>query len=57
MLHGHCHGNLAYTGGKIIDVGVDVFKYRPICIDEVKEIMDRLQIAECDHHTAGDSTD
>jgi calcineurin-like phosphoesterase family protein len=39
MLHGHCHGTLEDTGGKIMDVGVDCHGYRPVGLGEVTEYM------------------
>lgn len=50
MLHGHSHGNLTDTGGKTMDVGVDVHGYRPISLDEVREFMRGRSIVAVDHH-------
>lgn len=51
MLHGHCHGNLPQPLGKIMDVGVDRHKYKPIHIDDVKSWMDHREIhLPGDHH-------
>lgn len=37
-LYGHSHGNLPGFG-RSIDVGVDVWNYRPVSIDQIVEIM------------------
>lgn len=57
MLHGHCHGNYRYsypnssTHGKIIDVGVDSHNYRPISLEQVKKIAEKLYFEKIpDHH-------
>lgn len=50
MLHGHCHGNLADRGGKLLDVGVDCHKYRPINLEVVSAIMATRPIRSEDHH-------
>jgi calcineurin-like phosphoesterase family protein len=41
-IHGHCHGRLSVSHGKMYDVGVDV-KSQPIHFDEIKMIMDNKQ--------------
>jgi calcineurin-like phosphoesterase family protein len=53
-LVGHSHGNLQTTRpesqyGKILDVGIDVFK-RPISFSEIKVIMDTKPLLAVDHH-------
>jgi len=53
MLHGHCHGNLTHTGGKIMDIGVDVHEYAPISLDAVLIFMRDQSVVSCDHHTPG----
>lgn len=50
MLHGHSHGNLLDTGGKIMDVGVDCNGYRPLSLQEIAVYMDDRPIDWCDHH-------
>lgn len=50
MLHGHSHGNLQDTGGKIMDVGVDCNGYRPLNLQEIAVYMDDRPIASYDHH-------
>lgn len=50
MLHGHSHGNLAYSGGKTMDVGVDCHDFRPISIDEVEKEMAWRNVVSLDHH-------
>lgn len=56
-LHGHTHGNLKseFSQGKILDVGLDssynlLGKHRLFSFDEVKEIMQKKEIAMADHH-------
>jgi calcineurin-like phosphoesterase family protein len=34
-LHGHTHGNITPLGNRT-DVGVDVWNYRPICLEEIQ---------------------
>lgn len=51
MLHGHCHGTLPDTGGKIMDVGVDTNNLYPYHIDEIIDIMKHRSILLKDHHT------
>jgi len=50
MLHGHCHGNLPDTGGKILDVGVDCHKFKPVSLDEVAEYMGQRSVIN-DHRS------
>ncbi len=50
MLHGHSHGNLHHTEGKIMDVGVDCHFYRPISLDTVIKRMELCPISCYDHH-------
>lgn len=50
MLHGHSHGNLNDIGGKILDVGVDVHNFKPVCLEEIKTYMDKRNIIARDHH-------
>jgi calcineurin-like phosphoesterase family protein len=50
MLHGHCHGSLTNSIGKMLDVGVDCFNFAPVSFDELKEIMDSKPIIALDHH-------
>lgn len=40
-LHGHCHGTLEKTHNRRIDVGVDVWNYKPVSIEE---ILDYVQV-------------
>jgi calcineurin-like phosphoesterase family protein len=49
-LTGNSHGNLVDIGGKIVDVGVDVWNYAPVSLDQIKEYMDKREIVTCDHH-------
>jgi calcineurin-like phosphoesterase family protein len=43
MLHGHCHNTMQYPdmlkNKKILDVGVDVWNYKPVSIEQVREYM------------------
>lgn len=53
-LCGHSHGGLQTTVptaqyGKILDVGVDVFK-RPVSFGEIKKLMDTKPLLSVDHH-------
>jgi calcineurin-like phosphoesterase family protein len=54
QLHGHSHGNLAPTGGKQLDVGVDcelvTRELRPISFDEVSRYIAGVQFIPVDHH-------
>lgn len=49
-LFGHSHGNLKYSVGKSIDVGVDTNCLTPYSYDEVREILDEIEIEALDHH-------
>lgn len=59
MIHSHCHGNYkpslpdSFLDGKILDVGIDVFK-RPVSFSELKQIMDKKQPNNVDHHKVVD---
>lgn len=50
MLHGHSHGNLSDIGGKIVDVGVDVWDYTPVSATRLHEFMHNREIKAYDHH-------
>jgi len=52
MLHGHCHHNLKYPfRGRIVDVGVDGWDYKPVSYDQIKEHMKKVTDPEfLDHH-------
>jgi calcineurin-like phosphoesterase family protein len=50
MLHGHSHGNLVDSGGKRVDVGVDVWDYKPVSIETIKKFMDKREVVTVDHH-------
>ena len=40
-LHGHCHGRLPEDVGKLrLDVGVDVWDYAPVSLDEIRAKME-----------------
>ena len=49
-LHGHCHGQLRFSGGPLLDVGVDVHDYRPISYDEVHHLLQDVEPVFFDHH-------
>lgn len=44
MLHGHCHGGIQHLneGLRRFDVGVDVWDYRPVSIDEIDALADAV---------------
>lgn len=51
MLHGHCHGNLkGQQNRRIIDVGVDPQKYKPVSFEEVQVMMKDREFIPVDHH-------
>jgi calcineurin-like phosphoesterase family protein len=54
-LHGHCHGNLKTSHGKMYDVGVDTNNFTPISFDQIKKIMDEKKYTVVDHHIPDDS--
>jgi calcineurin-like phosphoesterase family protein len=45
MISGHSHGSCkeslpnSIDGGLLLDIGVDVFDYEPLCFDQINEIM------------------
>jgi calcineurin-like phosphoesterase family protein len=43
LLHGHVH-TMWRTKGKQINVGVDVWDYKPVSIDQIKEIISREKL-------------
>lgn len=48
-LYGHVHGKMPpLPNTKALDVGVDVWKYKPISFERIKEIMDKVEINEKD---------
>lgn len=50
-LHGHSHGSLPMLPGhKQLDVGVDVWNYRPVSYDTIKRIMADIEDKPVDHH-------
>lgn len=53
-LHGHCHGNLKISFGKMYDVGVDANNYELLSFDDVKKIMDEKEFMVVDHHDGDD---
>lgn len=59
MLHGHCHGSLTLPqemrGARIFDVGVDNVAryglgYRPVTLEEIKEMAGEVRTVTLDHH-------
>lgn len=53
-LHGHCHGQLRFDNGPMMDVGVDVTDYRPISYDEVAAKLSVIEPIYRDHHRRSD---
>lgn len=56
MLHGHSHGQYKHswpmtTKSKIADVGVDSWDYRPVSMDQIKELMESLDTENPDDFT------
>jgi len=50
-LHGHSHGNMPRDlKMRQLDVGVDVWNYRPISLEEVAEEMKKSVFTPIDHH-------
>lgn len=50
-LHGHCHGTLPSTEYQArVDVGVDVWNYKPVSYEEIKHHMTRKVFKPIDHH-------
>jgi calcineurin-like phosphoesterase family protein len=50
-LHGHSHGGLVMLDGhKQLDVGVDVWNYRPVSYDTIKAAMEGINDKPVDHH-------
>ena len=55
MLHGHSHGSLPDDPHSLrMDVGVDPNGYRPINLEEVREIMSKKEFRSVDHHGSRD---
>lgn len=48
-LHGHSHGNLRQTFGKMLDVGLDGHDYYPWSEDEVCEQLANVEFVPTDH--------
>jgi calcineurin-like phosphoesterase family protein len=43
-LHGHSHGKLPAPPGELtVDVGVDVWNYSPVSLEEIKEHMEKVK--------------
>ena len=51
MIHGHCHGSLQGQRGRVLDIGVDVWDYKPLHIDQVCQILDNQSVVLTDHHS------
>lgn len=49
-LHGHCHGNLDFENGAMLDVGVDVHDFAPINFDQVSELLRDKAFVPRAHH-------
>lgn len=53
-LHGHSHGNLNFSLGRMLDVGIDTHpELRPYTFAEIKEHMLARPIESLDHHSEG----
>lgn len=53
-LHGHCHGSLPSPDWqKRVDVGVDVWNYRPVSFEQLAEHMAKKAFKPIDHHGRG----
>lgn len=50
-LHGHCHQNLQFDNGAMLDVGVDGFDFYPITFQQVRELLSNRRPKLWDHHT------
>lgn len=51
-LHGHCHGNLEFDNGPMLDVGVDCHNFAPIEFDTVASYLQTKQYVPRAHHKA-----
>lgn len=50
-LHGHSHGSLTMLDGlKQLDVGCDVWGYKPVSYEKVKKIMEEIPNIPVDYH-------
>lgn len=49
-LHGHCHGNLNFRNGPMLDVGVDVHSYAPVSFAELAVEAEGRVYQGFDHH-------
>lgn len=54
LLHGHCHGSMGkITGSHSIDVGVDVWDFKPVLFEELLAIKDEKDnVKRLDHRTS-----
>ena len=51
MLHGHCHGSLPDDPCALrLDVGVDVWGFKPVSYEQIKERMKTKTPRAVDHH-------
>ena len=58
QLHGHSHGSLPMLDGyKQLDVGVDVWNYRPVSYETIKAAMSGIQNKPVDHHRSSYADD
>jgi calcineurin-like phosphoesterase family protein len=52
-LYGHSHGTLpALPNTKAMDVGVDCHHFLPVAFEDIKIVMDKIEIKSIDHHIA-----
>ncbi len=50
-LHGHCHGSLPDDPNALrLDVGCNVWDYKPVSFDTIKEAMSKKSFKPLDHH-------
>lgn len=49
-LHGHCHGQLRFEGGAMLDVGVDVHGYAPVSYERIYDLLTGVEPVFFDHH-------
>jgi calcineurin-like phosphoesterase family protein len=52
-LHGHCHQNLTFDNGPMLDVGVDGFNFTPVSFEQVEGLLKDRELRLWDHHEEG----
>lgn len=54
-LHGHTHGRSSHFSSRVLDVGVDVWNYRPVSLERVSELLeDGMEKDKADMAARGD---